>query len=158
MRLGLAELKDVANEVFTQIARAHEVLTDDEERARYEESQVGVSETDAILAAQAEQLFQRGEMLLRAGNFKGAAEFLERAVQTYDVEPEYHASLGWALHRRNPPDNALALAHFERALELGGETAQRLLRQSLVLKDLGDEAQATRLAARARSLDPSVRA
>lgn len=158
MRLGLTELKEAANEVFTQIARAYEVLTDDQERARYEESQVGVSETEAILAAQAEQYFQRGEMLLRAGNFRGAAQFLERAVQTYDAEAEYHAAFGWALHRMNPPENERALSHFERALELGGETGQQLLRMSILLKALGDEARGAKLATRARSLDANARA
>ncbi len=157
MRLGLHDLKEIANEVFTQIARAHEVLTDDEERARYEESTVGVSETQALLAAQAEQLYQRGEMLMRAGNFRGAAEFLERAVQTYDAEPEYHGALAWALHRKTPPDNPRARAHFERALA-GGEQPQTLLRMSLVLRELGEDGTAAQLAARAKALDPNVRA
>ncbi|HEU4431713.1 MAG TPA: DnaJ domain-containing protein [Myxococcota bacterium] len=156
MRLGLHDLKEVANEVFTQIARAHEVLSDPDERARYEESTVGVSETEALLAAQAEQLYQRGEMLMRAGNFRGAAEFLEKAVQTYGAEPDYHAALAWALHRRTPPDNARALEHFERALA-GGEKAQLLLRMSAVLREQREDARAAQLAARAKALDPNVR-
>ena len=156
MRLGLHDLKEVANEVFTQIARAHEVLSDPDERARYEESTVGVSETEALLAAQAEQLYQRGEMLMRAGNFRGAAEFLEKAVQTYAAEPDYHAALAWALHRRTPPDNARALEHFERALA-GGEKAQLLLRMSAVLREQREDARAAQLAARAKALDPNVR-
>ena len=134
------------------------MLTDPEERARYEESQAGVSETEALLAAQAEQLFQRGEMLIRAGNFRGAAQFLERAVQIYGSEPAYHAAYAWALHRQNPPDNARALTHFEQALAADGEDAQALLRMSIVVKELGDEARATQLASRARAIDAGVRA
>jgi curved DNA-binding protein CbpA len=156
MRLGLHDLKEVANEVFTQIARAHEVLSDPDERARYEESTAGVSETEALLAAQAEQLYQRGEMLMRAGNFRGAVDFLEKAVQTYGVEPDYHAALAWALHRRTPPENARALEHFERALA-GGEKAQLLLRMSVVLREQREDARAAQLAARAKALDPNVR-
>jgi tetratricopeptide (TPR) repeat protein len=156
MRLGLHDLKEVANQVFTQIARAHEVLSDPDERARYEESTVGVSEAQALLAAQAEQLYQRGEMLMRAGNFRGAAEFLEKAVQTYDAEPEYHAAFAWALHRKTPPDNAAALQHFERAVAEGPERAQILLRMSLVLRELGD-ARAAETGARAKALDPNVK-
>ncbi len=157
MRLGLDDLKETANQVFTQIARAHEVLSDDDERARYTEETVGVSETQALLAAQAEQYFQRGELLMRGGNFRGAAEFLERAVQTYDAEPEYHAAFGWALHRKQPPENERALAHFERALA-GGEKPQLLMRMSLLLRELREDVRATQLGARARALDPSVRA
>ena len=158
MRLGLHDLKEIANDLFTQIARAHEVLTDADERARYEESTVGVTETQALLAGQAEQLYRRGEMLMRAGNFRGAADFLEKAVQTYDAEPEYHAAFGWALHRKTPPDNELALQHFERALAGGPEQPQLLLRMSLLLRELRDDARSAQLAARARALDPNVRA
>jgi len=157
MRLGLEDLKETANEVFTQIARAHEVLTDADERARYEESTAGVTETQALLAAQAEQLYQRGDMLMRAGNFRGAADFLEKAVQTYGDEPEYHAAFAWALHRKLPPENERALEHFEVALSRGGEQPQLMLRMSLVLKELRDETRASQLAARARQLDPNVR-
>ncbi len=157
MRLGLYDLKEAANEVFTQIARAHEVLTDADERARYEESTIGVSETQALLAAQAEQLYQRGEMLMRAGNFRGAADFLEKAVQTYDAEAEYHGAFAWALHRKTPPDNARALEHFERALAEGSEPPQLLLRMSLVLRELHLDGRAAQLAARAKALDPNVR-
>ena len=157
MRLGLDDLKEIANQVFTQIARAHEVLSDSDERARYEEASAGVSETQVLLAAQAEQLYQRGEMLMRAGNFRGAAEFLEKAVQTYADEPEYHAAFAWALHRKTPPESERALEHFERAVASGGESAQWLLRMSLVLRDLRIEPRAAQLAARARQLDPNVK-
>jgi hypothetical protein len=156
MRLGLHDLKEVANEVFTQIARAHEVLVDPEQRARYEEDTVGVSEAQALLAAQAEQLFQRGDMLMRAGNFRGAVDFLAKAVQTYDAEPEYHGAYAWALHRKTPPDNALALKHFERALAEGPERPQLLARMSVLLRELGDP-RAAQLAARAKALDPNVK-
>jgi curved DNA-binding protein CbpA len=158
VRLGLTELKEKANDVFAQVSRAHEVLSDPEERARYQESLTGVSETEALLAAQAEQYYQRGEMLIRAGNFRGALQLLERAVQTYEREADYHGLLAWALHRTTPPDNARALQHFERALELGGEEPQRLLRMSLVLRELGEGARAGQLAQRARSLDAGVKA
>jgi len=157
MRLGLYDLKEVANDVFTQIARAYEVLSDPDERARYEESTAGVSETQALLAAQAEQLYQRGELLMRGGNFRGAAELLERAVQTYDAEPEYHGALAWALFRKTPPDSARALQHFERALAEGGEQPQLMLRMSLLLREVGEAPRAAQLAARARALDASVR-
>ena len=157
MRLGLDDLKETANSVFTQIARAHEVLTDADERARYTEETAGISETQALLAAQAEQYFQRGEMLMRAGNFRGASEFLERAVQTYAAEPEYHAAYAWALHRKQPPENERALQHFERALE-GGEQPRLLLRMSLLLRELRQDARAAQFAARAKALDPNVRA
>ena len=157
MRLGLDDLKETANSVFTQIARAHEVLTDPDERARYTEETAGISETQALLAAQAEQYFQRGEMLMRAGNFRGASEFLERAVQTYDAEPEYHAAYAWALHRKQPPENERALQHFERALE-GGEQPRLLMRMSLLLRELRQDARAAQFAARAKALDPNVRA
>ena len=157
VQLGLADLKTAANEVFAEIARAHEVLSDPERRRQYEENLVDESVADANRVAEAEAAFRRGDLLLRAGNFRAAVELLERAVTLWPEEGEYLAALAWALHRKTPPESARAAHLFERALALG-EHAVWLMRASLVARELGQEARATGLAARARDLDPNVRA
>jgi tetratricopeptide (TPR) repeat protein len=157
-QLGLLDLKEAANEVFAEIARAHEVLSDPEQRKQYEASLGDQSSTDAQRVAEAEASYVRGEQLMRAGNFRGALEFLERAVALWPDEADYQAALGWSLHRKTPPESELALAHFERAFTLGTEQAVWWLRASLVAKSLGNEKRATELAARARSLDSNVKA
>jgi tetratricopeptide (TPR) repeat protein len=156
VQLGLSDLKTQANEVFAEITRAHAVLSDPEKRRQYEESNAA-PETDADRIAEAEASFRRGDLLLRAGNFRGALELLERAVTLWPDEAEYQAALGWALHRKTPPESERAWLHFERALALG-EQAVWLLRASLVARELGNEARAAQLARRARELDPQVKA
>jgi tetratricopeptide (TPR) repeat protein len=157
VQLGLTDLKTEANEVFAEITRAHEVLSDPERRRHYEETLVDAASADGDRIVEAEASYRRGDMLLRAGNFRGALELLERAVQLWPEEGEYHAALAWALHRKTPPESARAWEHFERALALG-EQAVWLLRASLVAKELGHEARSADLAARARALDPNVKA
>jgi tetratricopeptide (TPR) repeat protein len=157
-QLGLLDLKEPANEVFAEIARAHEVLSDPEQRERYEAALGEENATDAERIAEAEASFVRGEQLMRAGNFRGALEFLERAVAIWPDEADYQAALGWSLHRKTPPESERALEHFERAFAIGTQQAVWWLRGSLVAKSLGNEKRAAELAGRARSLDPNVRA
>ncbi len=51
----------------------------------------------AILESEVE--FQRGQVLIRKGDFAGAVQLLKHAVELYDQEPEYLVDLGWALYR-----------------------------------------------------------
>jgi tetratricopeptide (TPR) repeat protein len=157
-QLGLLDLKEAANEVFAEIARAHQVLSDPAQRQAYEESLGGASATDAERIAEAEASYRRGEALLRAGNFRGALEFLERAVALWPDEADYQAALGWALHRKTPPESERAVGHFERAFALGTQQASWWLRGSLAARGAGNEPRANEWAARARALDPNVKA
>ncbi len=158
VRLGLLDLKDASNDVFAEIARAYEVLSDPEQRQLYEETLGDPRLADAERIAEAEASFVRGDHLLRAGNFRGALEFLERAVALWPDEADYQAALGWALHRKAPSESQRAFGHFERAFALGTEQAVCWLRASLVARELGLEARAAELAARARALDPEAKA
>jgi tetratricopeptide (TPR) repeat protein len=157
-QLGLLDLKEAANEVFAEIARAHEVLSDPEQRERYEATLGDAPAADADRIAEAEASYVRGEQLMRAGNFRGALEYLERAVALWPEEADYQAALGWALHRKTPPESERALEHFERAFARGTEQAVWWLRGSLAAKGAGNEKRAAELAARARALDANVRA
>ncbi len=157
-QLGLVDLKEAANEVFAEIARAHEVLSDPAQRARYEETLGDAPIADAERIAEAEASYRRGDHLMRAGNFRGALEFLERAVVLWPEEADYQAALGWALHRKTPAESERALEHLERAFALGTQQAVWWLRGSLVARSLGNEARAAELGAKARALDPNVKA
>ena len=157
-QLGLVDVKEAANEVFAEIARAHEVLCDPEQRKRYEETLGDASLADADRIGEAEASFARGDRLLRAGNFRGALEYLERAVALWPDEADYQAALGWALHRKTPSDSERGFGHLERALALGTEQAVWWLRASVVARELGRADRAAELATRARALDPDVKA
>ena len=157
-QLGVLDVKEAANEVFAEIARAHEVLCDPEQRKRYEETLGDASLADADRIAEAEAAYVRGDQLLRAGNFRGALEFLERAVALWPDEADYQAALGWALHRKQPPESERGLGHLERALALGTQQAVWWLRASVVARELGRSERSAELAQRARALDPEVKA
>jgi tetratricopeptide (TPR) repeat protein len=157
-QLGLLDLKEAANEVFAEIARAHEVLADPEKRAHYEATLGEAPAADADRIAEAEASYVRGDHLMRAGNFRGALEFLERAVVLWPEEADYQAALGWALHRKTPSESERALEHFERAFAIGTQQAVWWLRGGLVARSLGNEKRAAELTARARSIDPNVKA
>ena len=151
-RLGLDELKQEANEVFAEITKAQTTLFDVEQRRSYDASLDGHTAVDANQVAQAEALYRKGEVLLRAGNFLGALKFLEPAVKLWPEESDYQSAYGWALHRKNPPEPERAREHLEKAVALNGDNAEAHKRLGLVLKELGDDAAATAALARSREL------
>ena len=155
-RQGLDDVKAQANDVFAEITEAHEVLCDLEQRRSYDASLEGHSAVDAQQVAQAESLFRRGEVLMKAGNFAGALPLLEGAVRLWPEEGDYQAALGWTLFKKNPPELERARRHLERGLALAPRAAQVHFRLHLVLKAEGDTKAAGEALARARALDPKV--
>jgi curved DNA-binding protein CbpA len=151
-RFGLGELKREANEVFAEIAKAHATLLDDKQRRSYDASLDGHSEVDAQHVAQAEALYRKGDILLRAGNFAGALDFLQAATRLWPEESDYQSAYGWALHRKNPPESERAREHLEKAIALRSNNAEAHKRLGLVLKALGEDEAARAALARAREL------
>jgi curved DNA-binding protein CbpA len=158
-RLGLDDVKEAASEVFAGIAEAHEVLADAERRRLYDEALASggaTEEVDITRIAQAESFFRKGEILVKMGDFRGAAEMLETAVELWPDECIYQATLGWARFRKNPPDNDGAAAALRIAVGLDPQSAQAHLWLGQVLRALGDVNGSAEHAARARRLDPKI--
>ena len=151
-RLGLDELKQEANEVFAEIAKAHTTLLDEKQRQSYDASLDGHTTVDANQVAQAESLYRKGEILLRAGNFTGALAFLEAAIKLWPEESDYQSAYGWILHRKNPPESERAREHLEQAIAITSDNAEAHQRLGLVLKALGQNAAAEAALARAEEL------
>jgi tetratricopeptide (TPR) repeat protein len=156
-RLGLDEVKGEANELFTKIARAYNALSDQQARRDYDAQLDGDEQLDGDRLVQAETLYRKGEILLRAGNYRGALEFLRPAVQLWPMEAVYQASLGWALFRQNPSDLRAAREHLEQAVSLDPKLAQAHLQLGQVLKELGESDAANQAIAEAKRLDPHAR-
>lgn len=154
---GLEDVKETANELFAEITRAQQVLIDPDERRAYEASLEGHSTFDADRLGQAETLFRKGEILMNAGNFLGAYELLEAAVQLWPEEADYQAALAWTLFKKNPPEDARAIEHFEKALALNADNAHTRLRLSVVLKAIGETQRASAEIAKAQALDPNAK-
>lgn len=154
-RLGLdPALRDRAARVFAEIGKAHAVLSDPESRRGYDTTRAENStDLDAERLAQAETLYRKGDILLRQGNFRGALEFLEPAVNLWPEECAYQSALGWALFKKAPPELERAQEHLELAARIDPDDPETQIRLSAVLRELGDESAASAAAARAESLD-----
>lgn len=155
--LGLGELRLQAQEVFARIVQAYETLSDPARRRDYDQGRAGDDGGEAARVMQAEALYRKAEILLRAGNFNGAHDFLRGAVQLYPEEAAYQSAHGWALYKKQPADPKNARVHLERAIALDGQDAVAHFRLGLVLRALGDETAAKRELDLARRLDPKVR-
>jgi tetratricopeptide (TPR) repeat protein len=157
-RRGLTDLRDVAEVVFARIAEAHEVLADPNRRRDYDRGdQNGAEDMDVARVVQAETLFRKAEILLRAGNFAGALEFLRPAIGIWPEECAYQSALGWALYKKAPPDAKTAREHLEKAVALDRADAVAHFRLGVVLRALGEKEAGEAALARAKQLDPQGR-
>lgn len=153
---GLTDILTESSEVFARIAEAHATLTDSQRRQEYDEmlasgKSQGINDADRI--ANAETMFRKGEVLFKMGQFEQAIRFFRPAIELWPEESEYHALLGSCLYRKNPPDDALARQHLEKAIALDPKNAQAHYWLSIVLKALGDNAASTSHRTQAASLD-----
>lgn len=155
-RLGVDDLKQEAAQVFARIAEAFETLSDPEKKRVYDAGGSDEPEIDTARLAQAETSFRKGEILAKMGNFEGALEYLEPAVELWPQEPAYQALLGWALYRQPKTDAARAAEHLELAAAAAPDDALIHFRLGLALRATGDADRAQAMIARARSIDPDV--
>lgn len=151
-RIGLGDSKESAAQVFARIAEAFETLSDVDKRKIYDSGDAEPAQIDTARLTQAETSFRKGEILLRMGNFLGALEYLEPAVELWPEEPAYQQALGWALFKQPQPDPDRAQIHLMTALELDPEDGSALLRLGQLARSLGNEDAAADYAQRARAL------
>ena len=139
-RLGFpADLRERANRVFAEIGKAHNILADRKQRQRYDAAlRTNDTDFDANRLAQAEKLYRKGEILLRQGNFSGALEFLEPAVDLWPEEAAYQSALGWVLHKKMPSEPERARKHLELAQRLDSRDTEIDVRLRTVLRACGD--------------------
>jgi DNA-binding response OmpR family regulator/tetratricopeptide (TPR) repeat protein len=144
-----AELRALAEDIFGQLALAHDTLTDRTRRIAYEsELRSGVSrkndvEVERILAA--EQQFREGEELLKAKNPREALERYAKAAELYPEEAEFHACLGWATWLcLAPGEYAAAQARplLDRAIQLNPRIDRAYVFRGRIARALGKTAEA----------------
>jgi len=156
--MGLNDIKDEANTVFSRIAGANEILSDAEKRRNYDAALGGgEAEIDVNALAQAETMYRKSEILVRMGDFRGALEFLRPCVSLWPDECVYQSALGWALYKQPQPELDAAREHLEQAVELDADDATAHLRLSVLLREMGYTAGSDELMARAKMLDPDVK-
>ncbi|NQZ97167.1 MAG: DnaJ domain-containing protein [Myxococcales bacterium] len=147
-------VRAMASKVFGEISKAYAVLSDSAKRADYDASlDAPGAGIDIEALTQAETLFRKGEILIQAGNFAGALDFLRPAVEIWPHEGAYQAGLGWALYKKRPSEPEAALEVLERAADLEPSDGVTQFRLSVVLRSLGDTDRAAEIMERARSLE-----
>ncbi len=147
------ETREVANQVFAEISKAHSVLSDTAQRRDYDARlETDSTDVDANMLAQAETLYLKADVLIKAGNFKGALEFAAPAVDLWPEECAYQSALGWVLYKKTPSEPERARQHLEIASRLDPDDGVNLFRLSVVLKDLGEGAAAEAARRRAQNV------
>ncbi len=134
---GLHQVKEAATEVFAQITRAHTTLSDPDARRDYDATLEGHAVEDADRIAQAEMLYRKAEILMKAGNFLGAVEFLEPSVELWPEEADYQGALGWCLFKKSPPELERASEHLEKASALAPQEPLWRQRIAVVEAEIG---------------------
>lgn len=104
------EVKALADQVYSMLSTAYEVLCDPRDREDYVRGlhtaqKSGVSdEVGRILAAEAR--FQKGEAAMRKKDWPRALEAFQEAVELFREEGEFHCYLGWARYQAATADPA----------------------------------------------------
>lgn len=118
-----ADVHEKVKELFQRISKAHDILVDDERRANYlDELEHGKKPgVDVSQVLQAETAFQKGLVLLKAHNFKQAAELLEQAAKLAPEEPEYLTYCAWTQYKALPDsttilDNSLKMLNYSKKI------------------------------------------
>lgn len=153
-RLGLDELREVANTVFARITKAHGVLSDPISRRAYDEELAAGGIEDAQRIGSAEIFYRKAEVLLRKGSFDEALQFLRPAVELCEDEATYQSALGWALYKKQASEADAACAALARAVALDPESAVAHFRLGTVLRSIGRASAAATHLARAKTLEP----
>jgi curved DNA-binding protein CbpA len=144
-----AELRALAEDIFGQMALAHDTLIDRARRLAYEwELRCGVPrpvdvEVDKILAA--EQQFREGEELLQANNPREALERYVKATELYPEEAEFHACVGWATWLCLAPGEyaaAQARPMLDKAIQLNPRVDRAYVFRGRIARALGQAAEA----------------
>ena len=147
-------------DIFARVGDAHRTLTDPKLRADYvaELAAGGTGEkVDISKILAAEELFQKGTILVKARKFTEAVKMLTDAINASDVEAEYYAWRGWAkffLYPDKKEGQVEAMKDIAICLKKNPNVAVVYYFQGFMAKVLGDLASAKTNFAKTVQLDP----
>ena len=97
--LGLRDVVDKAEEIFTRVSEAHNILSDDATRLEYNEKLEGKdTRSDVLNAVEAEFIFQKGVFHFRKKDYKAALRHFEEAYKLNPKEGEHLAWMAWTIY------------------------------------------------------------
>jgi CheY-like chemotaxis protein len=156
-------VRHLAEEVFSQVERAFETLSDPFRRTEYElerkrRDRVAAQREEANRALEAEKQFQLGETALRDRAYETALRCFGRALELNPEEGEYHAHYGYALHMCHPDDAQMvqeALEHAKRGMKLASDREKPYLLLGRLCKATGRSGAAEKMFTRAIQIQPN---
>jgi curved DNA-binding protein CbpA len=155
-------VRQLAQEVFDLLTRAHDTLVDPRRRGEYliqlkKGERTKAERRAAERALDAEVAFQKGEAKLRGRDYEGALAHFGEALQRGAEEGEYHAHYGWALYLCHPDDPSMlqeAIEHVRRGVKLARDREKPYLYLGRLYKAVGRPAAAEKMFTRAVQIRP----
>ena len=126
--LGLRDVVDKAEEIFTRVSEAHNVLSDDSSRTEYNEKLEGKdTRSDVLNAVEAEFIFQKGVFHFRKKDYKSALRYFEEAYKLNAKEGEHLAYMAWSIYSDPSRDRMrtwdTVMDQMEKALTISPNSA-----------------------------------
>lgn len=145
--LTLGNARRAAEQLFARVSEAHDVLSTPKKRADYDiflDRKAKGLPTDVGAILRAESIFQRGEVLFKAGRWDDAEAAFREALTLNHAEAEFHAYLGMAVARaKKKPE--LGLDHVAHALELDPRSKAAQLFRGVLKHDAGETEEAKKI-------------
>jgi len=152
---GLRDLEDTLEYVFSNLSEAQRTLLDPESREEYQATMhegpkrtsmaPGPRDEEQVRdALEAEKLFQKAVVLMRAEQWKKCLELVDRARELAPKQAEYLAVWSYVQFRTRAPDAAVddLIAHLRRAEEQSPNSERVHLYLAQMLKRVGHQAEA----------------
>jgi curved DNA-binding protein CbpA len=156
------EKQAVATKIFGIVAKAYGALSNEKERRKYIEClEKGAVDDSTVIfdkIVMAEDAFKKGKASLRLGNFAGARENFERAVEFNPEDGEICAYLGWTVFNtgKTPQDSARARELISNAIKMNGKLSMGYYFLGSIHRVEGDEEKALMFYEKALHLDPKL--
>jgi curved DNA-binding protein CbpA len=152
----LGSARRVAEGLFARVSEANAVLANPSSRANYDvfvDRKAKGLPTDVGKILRAEGVFQKGEILFKAGKFEDAEGVFREAIALNHAEAEFYAYLGMSIYRgRGKTQEALELVG--KALEMDPRLRSATIFAARLHEALGDVEQAKTLLRKAIAKDP----
>jgi curved DNA-binding protein CbpA len=163
----LADVKDLCAKVFGKMSEAHQTLMDPAKRAKYDaQKKSGGAASDDSPEAQAQVMaileaatnFQKAEICLKRNDFKMAEDLCKRAIDVEPKQADYIAMMAWLQAQKPNKQDAGStqeiVVELTRAIGISQACERAFFYRAMMLKRLGQEAQAVKDFKRAMELNP----
>ncbi len=158
----LAPLLPFAQTIFRYLTEAHDVVSDEAKRMKY----IGLvkdgggtpaeqKKMNSILDAAME--FQKAEVLAKRRDFDGALKFLRSAISMNPEEADFHTLLALTLFQKHTGADAPIvemLTEVDLAIKLNERSDRAHYCKAVILKRVGQQAEALKHFRRAAELNP----